>query len=765
VATKGKTTVDVTAQSCGVCGGALSHEGECTTCGTKHELGANGTMLPAPSNGPSRSGGSDNGLTKWLSGESGDSSLQVWLGGSPQAGAAVPQDSNVEALKKWLTGEERAFDEWLGGAVTAAEAGPPGDAGRRIKELQARLDDRERGLRARDIELDGLHAELDAFRKTVSSELSTFRSGRFDPVKYIEESAMLNKNLQTEIAKRKGLEEEIDYIKKGTIAVIKYVKAQQLKSVAAPEVKKKLAEESGARRQLEIQLQKNQEVVAALKAQVEKNLLGKPVEFRELKQRELALVEKEAGLKAREAEVQEAARRGQSEASGRAGEELRERFTAEIREKEQEFLKKEGELRKRIILLEEDVNKFKIEDRLRAESAQLKGKPKAEVDAVMAKKEQELLAKERSILLREAEIQRLKDELVGKEDEMKRLKEPLGYKEEELLRREEDLVYRERLLQAERQKVEHAKSLGGGTGELELKERLDVLKGEIAQKEEEVRAKEKYLKAKMEELRLREQGLIEEEIEAREEERQLEVKQEKVKTGTPRLDDLLLGGIPFGTNATAYGPAHVGKEVIVNAFMAEGLRKGVPIIWVLTDKMPGDIRDEMAFVLPGYEEYEKLGLVKYVDAYSKSMGADANDLNTTYVNDLTDFATTAKAVDAYATEFKKKHAYYRLAFRSVSTLIAYLDPTTTFKFLQPFVGRRKRDKAVALYVIEKGMHEEKEIEMLSSMMDGTFEFKVEQLRSFMAVRGVCDVQSRAYIKYTHSRSTVSIGSFSLELIK
>ena len=173
----------------------------------------------------------------------------------------------------------------------------------------------------------------------------------------------------------------------------------------------------------------------------------------------------------------------------------------------------------------------------------------------------------------------------------------------------------------------------------------------------------------------------------------------------------------------------------------------------------------MAFVLPGYEEYEKLGLVKYVDAYSKSMGAEANDANTSYVNDLTDFAATAKAVDAVASEFKKKYPYYRIAFRSVSTLIAYLDPTTTFKFLQPFVGRRKRDKAVSLYVIEKGMHEDKEIEMLSSMMDGTFEFKVEQLRSFMAVRGVCDVQSRAYIKYTHSRSTLSIGSFSLELIK
>ncbi|HTD80804.1 MAG TPA: ATPase domain-containing protein [Thermoplasmata archaeon] len=764
MATKGKSSVDVTAQSCGVCGGTLSTEGECTTCGTKHELGANGTMVPVPSNGPPRSSGSDNGLTKWLSGESSDTSLQAWLGGASQPGSGAPQDSNTEALRKWLTGEEGAFDEWLGGTVTVAEAAPPGDAGRRIKELQGKLDERERDLRSRDIELDGLRAELGAFKKTVSSELSTFRSGRFDPVKYIEDSANLNKNLQTEIAKRKELEEEIDHIKKGSIAVIKYVKAQQLKSGAAPDVKKRLVEESAARKQLEIQLQKNQEVVTALKAQVEKNLLGKPLEFRELKNRELALVEKEAGLRAKEAEAQEAARRGAAEGPG-GGEELRERFTAEIREKEQEFLKKEDELKKRIILLEEDVNKFKIEDRLRTESAQLKGKPKGEVDVVFAKKEQELQTKERSILLRESEIQRLKEELLGKEDEMKRLKEPLGYKEEELLRREEDLVYRERLLQAERTKVEHAKALGGGTGELELKERLELLKGEIAQKEEEVRAKEKYLKSKMEELRLREQGLIEEEIEAREEERQLEVKQEKVKTGTPRLDDLLLGGIPFGTNVTAYGPAHVGKEVIVDAFMAEGLRKGVPIIWVLTDKMAGDVRQEMAFVLPGYEEYEKLGLVKYVDAYSKSMGADTNDPNTTYVNDLTDFAATAKAVDAVSTEFKKKHAYYRLAFRSVSTLIAYLDPTTTFKFLQPFVGRRKRDKAVALYVIEKGMHEEKEIEMLSSMMDGTFEFKVEQLRSFMAVRGVCDVQSRAYIKYTHSRSAVSIGSFSLEMIK
>ena len=768
MATKTKEAEVAPSHACGVCGGPLGPQGNCTVCGTKHSI-RDGVPVPASANSKVDA---DTGLSKWLSGDGGDMSLKAWLGGSPGTATAPSADPTTEALRKWLSGEERGFDEWLG----EAPAPPRGEVAvvtARIREpaddAQSRINAGEAELRERELEIEGLRAELETIRGIMRDELSTIKSGRFDPVKYIEETAALNKHLQTEIAKRKELEEEIEHIKKGSIAVIKYVKAQQLKSGAAPNLKKKLADEEAKRHQVEVQLQRAQDVVSALKAQIEKNLVGQAPEFRVLKQKELMLAEKEAELRAKEADLralQEAANAGTVAASGQsAGEDLRNRFEESLREKEREFLKKEEELRRRVIALEEEVNKYKIEDKFRAEAAALKGKSKVEVETILAKKENALQAKEKSILLREQEIQRLKDELAMREEEFRRVKEPMAYKEEEVIRREEDLLYRERLLQAERQKLDQAKALGGGVAEVELKERLEQLKGEIAHKEEEVRSKEKYLKAKMEELRLREQGLVEEEIEAREEERLLEVKQEKVKSGTPRLDDLLLGGFPFGSNVTIYGPAHVGKEVIVNAFMAEGLRKGIPILWVLTDKMPSDIREEMTFVLPSYEEYEKLGLIKYVDAYSKPMGADTVDPYTTYVNDLTDVASISKVADQLSTDLKKKHGYYRLAFRSVSTLIAYLDPTTTFKFLQPFVGRRKRDKSVAMYIIEKGMHEEKEIEMLSSMMDGTIEFKVEQLRSFLSIRGVCDVQSRAWIKYTHSRGSVSIGSFSLELIK
>src|SRR5207247_12389 len=436
-----------------------------------------------------------------------------------------------------------------------------------------------------------------------------------------------SKQLQTEIGKRKELEQEIEHNKKGAIAGIKYVKTQQLKAGVSLDAKKRLEQEQKLREEMETEAAKLRSVNETLKKQIESGFAKLKPDQREMKKQEADLVEREATLRAKEERI---AAIHPDEVTAPT-EELKRRLEEELREMEQDYLAKEEQFERRIIWLGEQ------------------------------------------------ELRRLQEELQVKEDEIRKVKEPLAYKEEELLRREEDLLYREKVMQGERRKVEEAKAQGGSTDELDMKSRLEELKGQINQKEEEVRTKEKYLQQKMEELRMREQGLIEEDIEAREQDLQIEVKQQKVKTGIPRLDDLMFGGIPFGTNASVYGPAYVGKEVLVNLFMAEGLKKGSPILWVLTDKGPADVRDEMSFVLPGYEEYEKLGLVRYIDAYSKSMGAEATDSNTSYIDEATDHQSILKAVETIAAEWKKKYPTYRLGFRSVSTLIAYLDPTTTFK--------------------------------------------------------------------------------------
>lgn len=725
--------------TCRVCGGEVSSRGECVVCGTKQTESTSET--------------SQDGLVSWLRGGQGENGLSNWIGAPiPAAG----QDGREGALRKWLAGEDNAFQDWIGAPTAGTPVG--GQGAEQVPDAKLRE------LRSKALEADGLRAELEAMRATLTRELANFRSGRFDPIQYIEEVAGLSKQLETEIARRRELEGEIDHIKKGSIAVIKYVKGQQLKAGPTVDLKKRMDQEALRRQNLEAELNELRAINEALKDKIEVGLAKAKPSERDLKKREIALAEREATLKVREA--------SSGAPPGPEGpivtvvdEELKRRLEEELRENEREYLEKEEEFKKRIIELEEQVNKAKIEDQLRAQAKALESKPRREIEDILHRKEQELLSKEKSMLLREQEIQRLQEEVGLKEDELRKLKEPLAFKEDELLRREQDLTYRENRLEAEARKVEQAKAQGGSTEELDLKERLEQLKAEISQKEEEVRTKEKYLQQKMEDLKLREKGMIEEEIEARAEERQVEVKQQKVKTGIPRLDDLLFGGIPYSSNVSVYGPAYVGKEVVVSMFMAEGLKKGLPVLWVLTDKSPADIREEMAFVLPDYEEREKLGLVRYVDSYSKSMGAEASDPNTTYIDDPTDHAAILKAADTIATEWRKKHQSYRLAFRSVSTLIAYLDPTTTFKFLQPFVGRRKRDKAVAMYVIEKGMHEEQEIQMLGSLMDGSIEFKVEQLKSHMSIKGICDVQSRSWIRYTYTKSNVSIGSFSLDHIK
>jgi KaiC/GvpD/RAD55 family RecA-like ATPase len=445
--------------------------------------------------------------------------------------------------------------------------------------------------------------------------------------------------------------------------------------------------------------------------------------------------------------------------------EILDRYHAELKEKDDQWRRHEEEIQARSAALEKDLARIKIELKLKDDELNVLRNGGGSIGTDLLTKLENLQAKEREFLTLKQEADDLRIRLKEREEEMDRIREAIAYKEDELIRREEDLMYREKVYTAERQKLEEMKRQTGGLEEAELMKKLEALKAEVANKEDELRAKEKYVLAKQEELRMREQGLIEDEITYREKERALEIQERKVKTGISRFDDLLLGGMPIGSNIMIHGPPFIGKEVMANTFINEGLRKGVPAIIVLTDKTAKDVRDEMKFIMSGYEEYEKLGLVRYIDTYTRAMGDDSSDPYTIYIDEPNDHEKLGEAVENIAKEFKDKHEYYRMLFRSVSTLIAYSDPNAAFRFLSPLCGRRKKDQAVSFFIVEKGMHSEQELQMLGSIMDGMVDFKVDQLKTFFAIKGISDVQSRAYIRYTATKSALTIGSFALDHIR
>ncbi len=359
----------------------------------------------------------------------------------------------------------------------------------------------------------------------------------------------------------------------------------------------------------------------------------------------------------------------------------------------------------------------------------------------------------------------LKSQIEIMDKSMKDLQEKIKFKEEEFSRREQDLMYREAKLQEQMKELEAQHLELEELKKLEEEHKIKDLEDLIKKKEIELKEKEKYLELKERELKAKEKGLVEEEVELAMDEIKAEISQEKVKTGTRRLDDLLYGGFPIGSNILIYGPAYTGKEILIYSFLVEGLRKNIPSIVILVDKTLEIFKQEVKFVLPTWDSYEEKGLVKYIDAYSRSIGDKSTFPNVIYINSQTDVNSILENVDRIAEDFKKKHPYYRVAFLSLTNIVVFLDPQSTIKFLQSFTTKRKKDGGVSLYLLEKGVVEENALQMVSSTMDGQIEFKSEMGKVYLTVKGITEVQSRSWIEITPSKSGIIMGSFTLGHIR
>ena len=344
------------------------------------------------------------------------------------------------------------------------------------------------------------------------------------------------------------------------------------------------------------------------------------------------------------------------------------------------------------------------------------------------------------------------DPLTELEKNIKRFRQyeaELKAKEEALKKQEDELFARRIQLERDEKELSYQKEQKEPT-EAELRTRLEFLEQIIKQKEEEIRQKGEELERRRIELEGRAKLALQEEL-----------KTEKALTGTQRLDDLLMGGIPFGANVLAMGPAFIGKEIAINKFLMEGVQKEIPAIVITTDVSPDEILEEMTYITPEAKEYTKNGLLHFIDAYSRSMGIQSGAGQIKYIDHPTDYSSIIEAFNELTKKLHAKSKYIRIAVRSISTLITYTDPTETYKFLQQITGKIKHHKDVAMYTIDKGMHTETDVQTLQHLMDGSIEFKTDGTKTFLSVQGLTDVQSRAWIQYTYNRKGLNIGSFAM----
>ena len=680
------------------------------------------------------------------------------------------------------------------------------------------LDYKERALRGREAHLEALQQELDDQTKELETKLTDITTREIVIEKGTKEARDIDRKVASARAEIEAKAEEIR-LRDADLSTLKTELEKMRQSVNAREASLAEREKHVKRTSIEITSQ-----VRATEAKV------KSIEERESRVQELekswdtkrtSLLKKEKELDLKESELR--MKSEQLEATHSATEATRIR---ELKDWESKILAKEKEVGKQEVELRTLENQL----RERYENATRIEKQFQSQRKMFEDRESELVSREKSIsdqeaALREraAEVERqassVEEAQHGLDHKTKKyaelfkdakLKEAAaGSSAEDLRRQKETLDTRERKLTAmqgnlqteikrlneenrnlrekakeleERESDLHLQSLEletksrearasaatPGMRDLDRDAQLEEWERRLREREEEFKRR-MYQKEKEFEMR---EGAMKAHIttaagEAEAEEAvAVEKKAERVKTGTPRLDDLLFGGIPFNSNVLFVGPAFVGKEVALLNFIAEGLKKGVPAIIVTTTKLPIDVAKDIAPILPTFVEYDQLGLVRWIDCTSPmAPGKPVKEKNVWRVNGPTDFENIYQIVNQLDEEFKKKYAYFRLAFLTLSSSITQADERDAMNFFQRLVNRLRQTKAVSVVALEKGMHNDQTLEALEHMVDGAIHFKSDKQKTTLQVVGLGEVQTHDWVPYKFTNKAIMIGSFQLERIR
>ena len=644
----------------------------------------------------------------------------------------APKESQ-DVLRKWVEGDDRAMEDW----IRASETGPAPAVPVPSSTPSGR---EEAGPGPRPSEGSAAASVLEREETVVrwlTGLLDRVKSDQFDPSSMIQEAQDLHRQLYDELAKRKQLEDAVEHVKRGSIAVIKYVRSREAK-------------------EREIALRTKDDEIAELKLRL---LALEGVEGERPPGQPVALTP--APLATAPALTADAVEKATHDVDQR----LREEFA----DREREFIERETELRRRIVQLEGEVRNVSSEaERVRERETLLSNDRGPIADQVQQRLE-EVAQSERDLVARDNELRKRFEEIRINSEELERRRAPLEFKERELAAYDTQLQARRLALDIEARRLEEVRREVGATGLTPGDEarRMEDLRHQLSEKEAELRGRESLLTARMQELERMAGVAADAEAKQIRDDVAASAQEVKVRSGVRRLDDLLYGGFPAGAQVLVNGPAHTGKDVLARLFSVEGLKMGIPSIWVVTDKTYLQVAEDLAALYPAFPEAEKKGMVRYIDLYSRAVGSAQSSANARLLSS-TDKAVLEQLgtnVNGTAQELLEKFPAYRLIFESVSTITAYLDTAATFRFLQPFVGRRKLEHAVSYYVLESGMHSESDLETLEHMVDGSINLKVEQMKTFLAVRGITDAQARVWVGYTFNKRSFNLGSFSLEHIR
>ncbi|HAR62564.1 MAG TPA: hypothetical protein DCS13_03785 [Candidatus Margulisbacteria bacterium] len=198
-----------------------------------------------------------------------------------------------------------------------------------------------------------------------------------------------------------------------------------------------------------------------------------------------------------------------------------------------------------------------------------------------------------------------------------------------------------------------------------------------------------------------------------------------IPSGIPQLDAALRGGIPRGSNILVMGPIGIGKSTLCRSFISAGIKAQEKCMFVTIDDAPDLIRRKISEILGrNISFYEKEDIIRFVDAYSWSIGAIVENEKFAVngileLNQLSGVISDA-GMDLGQTIQQKQGG--RRIIDSISSLLVNFELSTVQRFLSQIARTSIAFGSVTtFFVLEEGTVSDQVLNNIKYIMDGVIE--------------------------------------------
>ncbi len=201
---------------------------------------------------------------------------------------------------------------------------------------------------------------------------------------------------------------------------------------------------------------------------------------------------------------------------------------------------------------------------------------------------------------------------------------------------------------------------------------------------------------------------------------------EYIPSGIPELDQALNGGLPKGSNILVIGPLGSGKSTFSRLFTVEGLKNCERALFIAIDDAPKQIRKMLSLELnKSITEYEELGLIRFVDAYSWSsfITQENEPFAINGILELNQLSGVISDAGFELGQTVQNKLGGRRIIDSISSLLVNFELPSVQRFINQ-IGRTAIafGGVTTLFVLEQGTVSDQVLNNIKYIMDGIIEF-------------------------------------------